>query len=64
MLLYKELAMIPIAAANVFYERDFLNMVPSLPQIVDGAVLGLIYVPAANTVASTTFLGYVETAWG
>lgn len=64
MMLYRELAMIPVPAANVYYERDFLNMIPSLERVVDGAVLGLIYVPAAGTVASTTFLGYIETAWG
>lgn len=64
MLLYRELAMIPIGAANVYYERDFLNMIPSLENVVDGAVLGLIYVPAAATLASTVFLGYIETAWG
>lgn len=64
MILYKELAMIPVGAANVYYERDFVNMVPSLEQVQDGAVLGLIYVAGAATVASTTFLGYIETAWG
>jgi hypothetical protein len=64
MILYRELAMIPIGAANVYYERDFLNMIPSLEQVVDGAVLGLIYIPAAATLASTVFLGYIETAWG
>jgi len=64
MILYRELAMIPVAALNVYYERDFVNMVPSLEQVQDGAVLGLIYVAGAATGASTTFLGYIETAWG
>lgn len=64
MYLYKELAMLPVPAANVYYERDFVNMMPSLEQIPDDAVLGLIYVAGAGTVASTTFIGHVESAWG
>jgi hypothetical protein len=64
MVLYKELAMIPVPAANVYYERDFVNMMPSLEQVHDGAVLGLIYVAGGATAASTTFLGHLEVAWG
>jgi hypothetical protein len=64
MVMYKELAMIPIPAANVYYERDFINMIPSLERVQDGAVLGLIYVAGAATSAATTFLGHIETAWG
>jgi hypothetical protein len=64
MVLYKELAMIPVPAANVYYERDFVNMMPSLEQVQDGAVLGLIYVAGGATAASTTFLGHIEVGWG
>ena len=64
MILFKELAMIPVPAANVYYERDFVNMMPSLERVVDGACLGLIYVAGGATAGATTFLGYVETAWG
>jgi len=64
MILFKELGMIPVPAANVYYERDFVNMMPSLERVVDGAVLGLIYVAGGATAASTTFIGHVETAWG
>jgi hypothetical protein len=63
-ILYKELAMIPVPAANVYYERDFVNMMPSLERVVDGAVLGLIYVAGGATAASTTFIGHVEVGWG
>lgn len=63
LVLYKELAMIPIPAANVYYERDFVNMIPSLEQVNDGAKLGLIYIAGAATAASTTFIGHIETAW-
>ena len=64
MVLYKELAMIPAPAANVYYERDFVNMMPSLEQVQDGAVLGLIYVAGGATAAATTFLGHIELGWG
>lgn len=64
MVLYKELAMIPVPAANVYYERDFVNMLPSLERVYDGAVLGLIYVAGGATAAATTFIGHIETAWG
>ena len=62
--LYKELAMIPVPAAQVYYERDFLNMMPSLERIYDGAVLGIIYIAGGATAASTTFLGHIENGWG
>jgi len=64
MVLYKELAMIPAPTANVYFERDFVNMMPSLEQLQDGAVLGLIYVAGGATGASTTFLGHIDVAWG
>lgn len=64
MVLYRELAMIPVPASTVYYERDFVNMMPSLERVVDGAVLGLVYVAGGATAASTTFIGHVETAWG
>jgi hypothetical protein len=64
LVLYKELAMIPIPAANVYYERDFVNMIPSLERVQDGAKLGLIYIAGGATAAATTFLGHIETAWG
>lgn len=61
--LYKELASIPIAAANVYYQQDFLSMLPSLERVYDGATLGLIYVAGGATAASTTFIGHLETGW-
>lgn len=64
MVLYKELAMIPVPAANVYYERDFVNMMPSLERVYDGAVLGVLYVAGGATAAATTFLGHIELGWG
>lgn len=64
MILYRELGTLPVPAANAYFERECLNAMPSLERVVDGAVLGLIFIPAAATAASTIFLGHVETAWG
>lgn len=64
LVLYKELAMIPAPSANVYFERDFVNMIPSLERVVDGAVLGIFYIAGGATAAATTFLGHIETAWG
>jgi hypothetical protein len=64
MILYKELANIPVPAANTYFEREFVNAMPSLERVVDGAVLGLFYVAGGATAASTSFIGHVETAWG
>lgn len=64
MILYKELANIPVPAANTYFEREFVNAMPSLERVVDGAVLGLFYVAGGATVASTTFIGHVEVCWG
>lgn len=64
MILYRELATIPVPAANTYYERDFVNMFPSLPQVVDGAALGILYVAGGAAAASTTFIGHIECAWG
>lgn len=64
LLLFKELAVIPAPVANVLYERDFVNMMPSLERVRDGAVLSLIFIPSVATAASSSILGHVETAWG
>jgi hypothetical protein len=64
MILYKELANIPVPASSTYFEREFVNAMPSLERVVDGAVLGLFYVAGSATAASTTFIGHVETAWG
>jgi hypothetical protein len=55
---------IPITTASVAAERDFLNQLPSLPRVIDGACLVWLYFAGAATGASTNFYGSLETAWG
>lgn len=49
--LVKPLWSIPIPASGVYSERDFVNQLPSLPRIVDGAYLKFLLF---NTGATTT----------
>lgn len=62
--LYKPLMTIPLTTAGVASERDFLNQIPSLPEIKDGACLTWLYFAGAATAASTNFYGSLEKGWG
>jgi hypothetical protein len=66
LVLCKPLAMIPITTAFISSERDLLSQVPSLPQIHDGAVLGLILMAggAVTTASFTGWQGSLDFAWG
>ncbi len=55
---------IPLTTATVASERDFLNQIPSLPRIYDGACLTWLYFAGAATAASTNFYGSVDFGWG
>lgn len=60
----KPLCTIPLTTVSVMSERDLMNQLPSLPQVVDGAcIVPLLYAGAA-VAPSTNFYGAVETAWG
>lgn len=61
---YRPLMTIPLVAATIPSERDFLNQIPSLPQIRDGACLTWLYFAGAATAASTNFYGSLELGWG
>lgn len=64
MYLFKELAVMPVPASLTYFERDFINMMPSLERVVDGAYLSFIYVANGATAAATTWMGHIETVWG
>lgn len=63
LVLAKPLLTIPLVAASIASERDFLNQLPSLPQIQDGACLTWLYFAGAATAASTNFFGSLEMGW-
>ena len=62
--LCKPLASIPLTTAGIMAERNLMTQLPSLPRVVDGANLNLLFVTASATATATPFIGYLETAWG
>lgn len=64
LVLCKPLLQIPITTASVLAERDMVNMIPSMPRVVDGACLTWLYFAGAATAASTSLYGSVEFGWG
>lgn len=62
--LCKPLAEIPLLAANLASERDFLAQIPSLPEIEDGACLSWIILIGAAMTTAQTIMGKVEYGWG
>ena len=60
----RPLALIPVTTVGVAGERDFINMLPSMPTIFDGACLNwMCYAGAANPVNSSLY-GHIDTVWG
>lgn len=64
LVLYKPIMTIPLTTASVASERDFVNQIPSLPQIKDGACLTWLLFTGAAVAASTNFYGSIELGWG
>lgn len=60
----RPLAVLPITTIGVASERDFLNSVPSLPRIYDGANLSWLMYAGAATPVNTGYLGHLDFAWG
>ena len=55
---------IPLTTVSVASERDFVNQLPSLPQIKDDACLTWLYFAGSATAAATNFYGSIECGWG
>jgi hypothetical protein len=63
LVLAKPLLTIPLVATSVASERDFLNQIPSLPEIKDGACLTWLLFAGAAVAANTNFYGALELGW-
>jgi len=61
--LYKEIARFPVTTLGVSAERDFLNQLPSLPRIYDGAALYFVIGSGAATPANSAFSGHLDFIW-
>lgn len=58
--LYRELARFPVTTLGVAAERDFLNQLPSLPRVYDGAALYFLVGSGAATPANSAFSGHLD----
>lgn len=64
LVLARPIMSIPLTTAAIASERDFVNQLPSFPQIKDGACLTWLYFAGAATAASTNFYGSIDLGWG
>lgn len=62
--LCKPLLTLPITTQGVSSERDLVNQMPSLPQVVDGACLTWLWYSGAATPTNSSFFGHLDFAWG
>lgn len=63
LVLARPLLTIPLTQVSVASERDFLNQIPSLPQVKDGACLTWLYFSGAAVAASTNIYGSLDLGW-
>jgi hypothetical protein len=64
LVLCRPLATMPITTVGVASERDFLNQLPSLPRIFDGANLQWLMYAGAATPVNSAFYGSLDFGWG
>jgi hypothetical protein len=55
---------LPVTTLGVPCERDFINQLPSMPIIPDGACLNLLQYAGAATPTNTPYYGSIQTVWG
>lgn len=60
----RPLLTLPLTTLGVAIERDLVNQLPSMPQVLDGACLTWLLFTGAATAAATNFYGSLECAWG
>jgi hypothetical protein len=63
LMLCRPLAALPIMTAFVASERDFLNQLPSLPRIYDGAHLAFLVFAGGVISNVSAYQGYCDFAW-
>lgn len=60
----RPLCTLPMTTIGVAAERDFLNQVPSLPRVYDGANLVWLLYNGAATPVNSAFFGHLDFGWG
>lgn len=62
--LYRDLGEVPLIAANVGGERDFLSQIPSLPTVDDNACLAALVLVGGSLTANNPIVLTLQLAWG
>ncbi len=62
--LVKPLWQLPIPASGILTERDFVNQLPSLPKIPDGACLKFLLFQTGATTTTSPIVVAADYAWG
>jgi hypothetical protein len=62
--LAKPLIVMPMTTIGVASERDFMNQLPSLPRVYDGANLTWMLYSGAATPTNSSFFGHIDLGWG
>lgn len=62
--LCKPLIVMPMTTIGVASEREFVNQMPSLPRVYDGANLVWLIYHGAATPTNSAFYGHLEFGWG
>lgn len=62
--LCKPIMTMPMTTIGVASERDFMNQLPSLPRIYDGANLQWLIYNGAATPTNSAFYGHLDIGWG
>lgn len=60
----RPLIVMPMTTIGVASERDFMNQLPSLPRVYDGANLTWLIYNGAATPVNSAFYGHLEFGWG
>lgn len=63
LVLCRPLFTIPITTIGVAGERDFVNQIPSLPKIYDGACLSPMMYAGAATPVNSALYGHIDFGW-
>lgn len=62
--LCKPLIVMPMTTIGVASEREFINQMPSMPRVYDGANLVWLLYHGAATPVNSAFYGHLEFGWG
>lgn len=62
--LCKPLIIMPMTTIGVASEREFINQLPSMPRVYDGANLVWLIYHGAATPTNSAFYGHIDFGWG